>query len=181
MPLAPLAALALALAAAPGPAPTTAPKPASTPASARAPASGGAAAGPVVLEVTADRGVAAAIVGAVTERLCAAVAEAARADAICPDGAPELDVVARAEALGACQGEDCPRTVGEALEAGRRVLARLERDASGGLRITVRLLGAAGVPVASAAAPLPEDVEPLLARAASLVPGLFEARGAGAR
>ncbi|ACG73583.1 conserved hypothetical protein [Anaeromyxobacter sp. K] len=177
MPLAPLAALALVLAAAPGPAPT----PPSTPAPARAPARGPAAGGPVVLEVTADRGVAAAIVGAVTERLCAAVAEAARADAICPDGAPELEVVARAEALGTCRGEDCPRTVAEALEAGRRVLARLERDASGGLRITVRLLGAAGVPVASAAAPLPEDLEPLLARAASLVPGLFEARGAGAR
>ncbi|WP_059438806.1 hypothetical protein, partial [Anaeromyxobacter sp. PSR-1] len=125
--------------------------------------------------------VAAALVGAVTERLCAAVAEAAHADAICPDGAPELEVVQRAEALGACQGEDCPRTVAEALEADRRVLARLERDASGGLRLTVRLLGAAGVPVASAAAPLPEDLEPLLARAASLVPGLFEARGAGAR
>ena len=66
-------------------------------------------------------------------------------------------------------------------EGDRRVLARLERDASGGLRITVRLLGEAGVPVASAAAPLPEDLEPLLARAASLVPGLFEARGAGGR
>lgn len=176
MTLAPLAALALALAAAPAAAPAPAPAPARGSAAAAA-----AAAGPVVLEVTADRGVAAAIVGAVTERLCAAVAEAARADAVCPDGAPELEVIQRAEALGACKGEDCPRTVAEAHEGDRRVLARLERDASGGLRITVRLLGEAGVPVASAAAPLPEDLEPLLARAASLVPGLFEARGAGGR
>jgi hypothetical protein len=126
----------------------------------------------IALEPLRAAGVSPVLASLVEERVCAALAEAARADVVCPADVEAAAALAkRSMELGECRADDCVRRVDAFRAADRRVTGALER-APGGLVLSLQLAGPAG-PGARVAEALPEDVDGLVARLPALVRRLF--------
>jgi len=105
----------------------------------------------------------------VEQRVCAALAEAARgADVVCP---ADVEAAARlakdAMVFGGCQSDDCLKQVDAIRAADARVTGAVERR-DGAVVLTLRRTGPAGQ-AAEAAGRLPEDLDGVAARVPEIV------------
>jgi hypothetical protein len=132
---------------------------------------------PARLRIGLDRlraaGVEPAWAEAVEQRICAALAEAARdADVVCP---ADVEAAARlakdAMIFGGCQSDDCLKQVDAVRAADARVSGALERK-DGAVVLTLRLAGRGGR-TAEAAGRLPEDLAGVAARVPEIVKKLL--------
>lgn len=109
---------------------------------------------------------------AVEDRICAALAEASKADVVCPSGIAAAALLAKqAVMFGECLPDECLRRVDAMRQADRRVAAALaqgERCLVLSLEITMR-----GGPGQRVLEKVPEDVDALLARVPDVVKKLF--------
>ena len=133
----------------------------------------GAAAKPrIALERLRAVRVSDALADAVEHRVCAALAEVAKAEVVCPsDVAAAAQLAREAMLFGECRSDDCLRRVDAIGSAERRVGGALERG-DGGLVLSLQLTGPGG-PGPRVVERLPEDLEALLARVPAAVKKLF--------
>jgi hypothetical protein len=114
------------------------------------------------------------LVEAIESRLCQALAEASRAEVICPEDLAAVAELARQEALlGSCESEECLRRAERAGEAGVQIHGRLVKEGDG-LRLTLTLTGVGGR-AGQAEASLPAALEPLAKRLGPLARALLAA------
>jgi hypothetical protein len=116
-----------------------------------------------------------ALVEAVEENLCAAIAAATGADVVCPGDVAAMAVAAREGAiLGACATDECLRRVDAMNDADRRVSGSLERG-EGVLVLSLQVVDRAG-PSGRSVEKLPEDLDGLFSRLPGAVRRLFPQR-----
>jgi hypothetical protein len=131
-----------------------------------------AAAQRVALEKLSARGVSVPIAEVVEERICQALGEVAKAEIVCPADVATVTALARTAGMfGECAADDCVRRVDAATAAERRVRGTLRRGEKG-LVLELALVGPEGT-LRQASDRLPEDVDAMVERVATVVKKLF--------
>lgn len=129
----------------------------------------------VALDPLRAPGVAPALAEAIEERLCSEIGRAARAEVVCPgDVAAALAAARRSAALGECASDECLRRVDAVRTAERRVSAAIERGEQG-LVLSLQIATRDG-PGPRVVERLPEDLDALMSRLATVVDRLFAER-----
>jgi hypothetical protein len=120
-------------------------------------------------------GLPAALAQAVESRICAALADAARGEVVCPADVEAAAALAKtAMVFGECRADECLRRVDALRSADRRVAGSLERGEEG-VVLSLQLSTPEG-PGPRVVETVPEDVDALVARIPALVGKLFPER-----
>jgi hypothetical protein len=128
--------------------------------------------GRIALDRLRAEGISDALVEAVQQRICAALAEIAGAEVICPsDVAGAMQFARQAALFGECATDACLERVDALRAADRRVTGALQRDGRG-LVLSLQITGPGG-PGPRFVERLPEDLDALVARIPGAVKKLF--------
>jgi hypothetical protein len=126
----------------------------------------------VGLERLRASGISPALAEAVEARVCAALADASRADVVCPADVEAAAVLAKnAATFGECPPDECMKRVEAVQRADQRVSGTLERGGKG-LVLSLQLTRQDG-PGPKVVEQLPEDLDGIAARVPGAVKKLF--------
>lgn len=126
----------------------------------------------IALDPLRAPGISEALAEVIQGRICAALAEASRAEVVCPsDVAAAAELARQAAIFGECSTDACLERVDALRAADRRVTGAIERTGEG-LFLSLQLTGPGG-PGPLLAERLPEDLDVLVASIPGFVKKLF--------